>query len=821
VVQIRDHAVVAQHNLRPQPSPLVGRAAALLGLRERVVDEEVRLLTLTGTAGTGKTRLATALGEALLDAFEDGVWFVDLAPIDDPARVVPAIGRALGLRHQAGEHMGIDSLLSFLRAKRLLLVLDNLEHVLDAASDVGRLLDLCPQLQVVATSREPLRLRWERLYPVPPLRVPAAETLDPVDLIEVPAIQLFVQRARQVQPDFDLTSANGAVVAELCRRLDGLPLAIELAAARSRALPPQAILARLEDRLDLLVGGRRDEPLRHQTVRAALAWSHDLLTPAEQVLLRRLAVFVDGCTLDAVQSVCMLPGEPRVPALDGLESLLDKSLLKQDQVAGEPRFAMLETVRAYAHEMLEVSGEAAAVRDKHASYFAELAEAAARMLQGPHQMDWLARLDVEFANVREVVQRAIRRPESIEFGLRCASALWWYMHARGLYAEFRSLLAPLLANPAAEALPTLRGRTTRALGVADWGLGDYPRAMAEHQAALAILQPAGDPAAVCQTLIDIGVVAFSQADARVAADAFDQALRLARELGDDWMAAWALTFQGLLALNAADLGTAAARFEAALELRRGLGDLFGMAWAHNGLASVAQLRGDAAAAAPLYERALTMFRALGERPTIASMLDGLGDIALARGDVELARARFTETLALYREMDSQRGIGMTLERFAALAAAEGQFERALRLAGAAATLQGSIGGAIDFGAQARPTAWQAVARAQLGEVGADAAYVRGQTMPLDAALADAVAATGRAPQRARGTSDSPLTARELEVASLVARGSSNREIAAALVIGERTAESHVSNILVKLGLKTRVQLAAWAVARGIADGQIC
>ena len=809
-------------NLPAQPTSLIGREAEVAALRDRLVADGVRLLTLTGPAGTGKTRLALAVAGAAGAAFPDGRWLVDLTAVADPVGVLPAAVRVLGLR-VGGEPSAAERLRRALGEQRVLLVLDNAEHVLGAAPEVAALVDACPGLAVLVTSREPLRVRWERLHPVPPLG-PA------------PAVELFVQRARDVRPDFRLDAENEAAVAEVCRRLDGLPLAIELAAARSRALPPQAILVRLEHRLDLLVGGRRDEPERHQTARAALAWSHDLLSAAEQALFRRLGVFVSGCTPEAAAAVCDPAGDLPLDALDGLESLLAKSLLRQEEVAGEPRFGMLETVRSYALEALRASGELDATRRHHAACYAALTAAAEDGLRGPAQLDWLSRLDREHDNLRAALRWLTDRgaggdAAAAELGLQMGAALWWYWHVRGAYAEACALLDPLLALPpsgsAAGGGGLARARASSARAVMSWGLGDYAAAAAQQTAAVARLRALDDRRALAQSLIDVACVAISRGDAPGAGGALTEALDLARALDDGWRVAWALTFQGMLALSQGDLPAAWDRFEASLTVRRDLGDVFGIAWSSFGLASVARRRGDGAAARARYESCLVTFRALGERPTVASVLDGLGELAIDRGDFGEARERFAGSLALYREMGSTRGVGIALSGFAALAAAGWRAERAVRLAGAAAALHEAGGSAIELIRHRGAEDWLDEARRALGPARAAAVWADGRTLSADAAVAYALepeGAAGRPPRGARAPGRGapageagPLTAREREVARLVARGSSNRQIAETLVISERTAEAHLSNILSKLGLSTRVQLAAWAVGNRLAS----
>ena len=633
---------------------------------------------------------------------------------------------------------------------------------------------------------------------------------------------LFVRQARDVKPDFRLDADNGPTIAELCRRLDGLPLAIELAAARSRALPPGAILARLERRLDLLVGGRRDEPARHQTIRAALDWSYELLSPAEQVLFRCLGVFLGGFTVEAATEVYEQPAQGGVDVLDGLAALVDRGLIKQEELAGEPRFTLLETMRAYALEALETSGEAAATRWRHAEFYGRLVDTAAVELRGPDQMRWLECLDRELSNIRAALVWLTSQAEDVEairLGLRIGGSIWWYMHVRGTYVEVRDLLLPLLEASHSNAIDKhARAWAMGTVGVAAWGLGDYATARRLHFESLAQFRESGDLAGACQMLVDLSCDTVAQGDQSAAKAVTAEALELANAVGDEWMSAWALTFQGMLAIAEGDLAGAKTRFDSALRLRRQIGDLFGQAWASHGLASVERIRGDAAAARPLYEDALITFRALGERPTVASILDGLGELALAERDFGEARTRFGEGLALYREMDSRRGIGIAISGFAAVAAAQGQPERAVRLAGAATALHQAGGGAIQLIQPPGSSAWLDDARRALGDPAAASAWASGLSLSVDDAIDEALADAPSAPTRTEPSRrEMPLTPREQEVARLVAQGASNRRIAEVLVIGERTAEAHVSNILAKLGLETRVQLAAWTVAHGLAD----
>jgi predicted ATPase/DNA-binding CsgD family transcriptional regulator len=819
----RWEVIGALTNLAPPSASLVGRAQELAAIRQRLLEPDGRLLTLSGTAGTGKTRLAVATGIQLVDAFVDGVWFVDLVPVSDVPGVLPAIARTLGLRGAELDLSTDESLRLYLADKHALLVIDNCEHVLGAAPRLAELLDACPRLTILATSREPLRVRRERVHPISPLPTPPRDgSADLEALRRVPAVELFIQRATEVHPEFGLTTQNALALAELCRRLDGLPLALELAAARTRTLPPAAILARLESRFDLLRGGRRDDPQRHQTLRAALAWSHELLTDAEKTIFRRLAVFAGGCSLESAEAVCDPARELDAPVLDLLEALLDKSLLKQEESAGEPRFSMLDSIRAFALAELDASGEADAIRMQLGEHLADLVALAAVELEGPRQLGWLARLDREIPNIRASLQFLAAQASggdhhATDVGLRLGGDLWWWMHARGTYAETRDLVLPLVQGSAEFPPSVARGRAIAGISVAAWGLGDFSTALREAEQSFRIAEAVGDEPGACQALINVACEGVSMGDFVSGREAATDALQRAQALGNEWKIAWSLTFLGMLDLAQGDPDASAMNFDAALRLRQRIGDLFGEAWASNGLASVAMLRGDAAQAQQRFEHALDIFRQLGERPTMATILDALGQVALGRGELSLARQRFEETLVLYREMDSRRGIGIALHGLARVAAADGNSSLAVRLAGAASAAHAAGGSAIELIRTTGPMEeWLERAREQLGREAAEAAWEAGRATPVEQAVAEALAAQ---PVPRRSTTDRsagmPLTAREREVARLVAQGASNRQIAEALVIGERTAEAHVSNMLAKLGLSTRVQLATWAVARGL------
>src|SRR5215204_5303846 len=472
------------NNLPVQPTPLVGREREIREVAERVRSEEVRLITLTGPGGTGKTRLGLQAAADVLEEFSDGVFFVALATITEPEFVASTIALALGVKESAEQSL-MKSLKNYLRDKRLLLVLDNFEQVLEGAPLVGELLGACPKMKVLAKSRIPLRLYGEQEYLVRPLALPDPKVMPLLEVLtQYEAVRLFVQRARAVKADFKVTNDNAPAVAEICARLDGLPLAIELAAARTRVLPPQKMLERLGNRLKLLKGGPRDLPTRQQTLRGTIDWSYELLEEEEKILFGRLSVFSGGRTLEAIEEICDPEGE--LEALEGVESLLEKSLLRQEEgVEGEPRFVMLETVHEYAREKLQESGEEQEIKRAHAHYFLTLAEEADPELKGPDQLEWFERLEAEHDNIRAALSWALERNEA-ELALRLGGALWWFWLVRGYHSEGRRWLEEALATDERRS-PEVRAMALAGAGALALEQGDLDRAQEACEAGLEVL----------------------------------------------------------------------------------------------------------------------------------------------------------------------------------------------------------------------------------------------------------------------------------------------------------------------------------------------
>ncbi len=826
------------NNLPAQPTPLIGREHEIAGVQALLLRAEVRLVTLTGPGGTGKTRLGLQVAANVMDDFTDGVYFVNLAPIRNSSLIASTIATTLDVRESGGKPL-LEVLKDYLREKQSLLLLDNFEQVVEAATLLSDLLATAPRLKILVTSREALRLRGEHEFPVPPLSLPDTRHLPPLErLSQYSAVELFIQRARAAKPDFVVTNENAPAVAEICYRLDGLPLAIELAAARIKALPPQLMLSRLENRLKWLTGGARDLPARQQTLRSAIAWSYDLLTPAEQTLFRCLSVLVGGCTVEVVEAVCNQPSPASgggqgwgLDVLDGLESLVGKSLLMPPSlVAGEARYSMLATIREYAWEQLLESGEADTLRRRHANFFLSLAEASAEKLRGAEQGVWLERLEAEHDNLRAALAWALERHE-VEPALRFGAALGRFWDVRGYLSEGRQWLQQVLevgrVQLAQSASAEYRTRYGRALNQASWlawRQGDYASARAFSEEGLTLCRELGDKRGVAFALINLGRVALNQGDYATARALLEQSPTLCRELDDKWGMAFALNNLGFVASNQGDSATARALYEQSLALCRELGDKRGVAFVLNSLGNVALNQGDYATARTLFEESLTLGRELGDKRGVAQSLNDLGLVALNQGDYATARALLEQSLTLRRELGDKRGVAHSLVGFGRLALTQGQSQRAAKLSGVVEALLAAIGARLGRPEGPIHTDTIAAARAQLDEATFNAAWDEGHAMMMEQAIEYAL--TEPVPHREEMPALSPrqatkkefggLTTREREVATLIAQGRSNREIADALVLSERTIEGHVGNILSKLGFAARAQIAAWAVEKGLA-----
>jgi predicted ATPase/class 3 adenylate cyclase len=722
--------VATQNNLPIQLTSFIGREKEIAEIKQSI--NEHRLVTLTGAGGSGKTRLSLQVASELLEQFQDGVFFVALAPITNPGLVSSTVAQSLGITEAAGKSI-IEGLKDFLQSKSLLLVLDNFEQVISAAPLVAELLIAGSQLKVLVTSREGLRVRGEHEYFVPPLEIPNLAQLPSLEtLTQYTAVALFIQRAQAVKQDFRLTNETAPTVAEICYRLDGLPLAIELAAARIKLLPPKAMLARLERRLEFLTSSARDLPARQRTLRDAIAWSYDLLNEDEQKLFQRVSVFVGGCTFDAIEAVSE---DHSTHVLDLLGSLLDKSLLREmEDRIGEPRFIMLELLREFGLEQLLTSREGETIRLRHANFFLGLAEQAEVKLESAEQVEWINRMEEEHDNLRAALEWSKGAEGAGEICLRLAGTLGLFWEARGYFSEGRERLSAILSTDIARGKTAARAKLLARAAELAYRQSDYAATVEFAEESLAIGREVGDKPGTASVLIKLANAATEAGDYATASGYLEEALTIWQELGDKHGIARALISLGWAALRPGDYQLANARLEQALAISRELEDTRSIAFELSGLGEVALRQGDYARATQLLEESLELRRQLGNKWGVGVSLGTLGWVAIYEGDWKRAIARLGESLDVRQEIGDKGGSAWCLERLAEVAMAQGKPERAVRLLSAASALRISIGSVIDPVDQPEYKNRRSALRAELGEEQFAIVWDEGRAMTLEQAI---------------------------------------------------------------------------------------
>ena len=736
-------SVPSPSNMPVQRTAFIGRVGEVASLRQLLSRGDVRLVTLTGPGGIGKTRLAVQVVTEMGNSFPGGVCFVSLSAVSGNESMNRAIGQAIGLREIPGQSSQ-ESLKEYVRGltQPLLLLLDNFEHLLSAGSDVADLLTLNPNLKVLVTSQALLHIYGEHELPVPALATPDLRSVPsaPEALSRFAAVALFLERAKAVKHDFTLTKENATAVATICSRLDGLPLAIELAASRVKLLSPTAMLTRLESSLNLLTGGARDLPARQQTLRGTLNWSYSLLNAAEQSLFRRLSVFTGGCTLEAVEAVCDTKGDLGFDVLDGMASMMNKSLIQQLGGVAADRFLMLSMIREYAQERLAESGEEFVTRRAHAAYYIVLGEECGGELST--HPEWLDRFDLEHQNFREALEFLIRTADA-DWGMRLGAALFHFWETREHFAESRAFLERLLHVPGAVQLK-MRARLLFYTGVLAGSQGDFDSAQKLHGESLKACRDLQDHRGVAVALNALGVTARDRGDLDTACSLFEQCVATWRELGSSIETARALSNLANVVRLQGNNARAHALYDECLAIFHAAGDSTGVAWTLNYLGDLVQESVDSVASRSYYEQSLSAFQQLGDGWGMASVLSDLARLSAAQGQHQHAETLYGESIRIFRDLGHKRGIARVLECFAVGAAAQSRPQQALRLAGAAAAVRQRIGTPLIPAEQSRLEKKLEPARNMLTHAADLEAWSSGWEMSLEEAVQEVLGTKGSA-----------------------------------------------------------------------------
>jgi predicted ATPase/DNA-binding CsgD family transcriptional regulator len=801
---------VEQDNLPAELNSFVGRRLQVEQLR--VLLPSTRLLTLTGAGGVGKTRLARRVASEVLDDYPDGVWWVDLAPLSNARLVARAVAAALGIREQPRRSL-VETISDALHRSKLLLILDNCEHLLTACAELLiRLLERCPRVSIIATSRERLGLPGECVWRVPTLSSPDTRSIQPASGVRhYEAVELFVDRAKLLDTTFELTDQNATHVARLCSHLDGIPLAIELAAARTEILSVDEILERLDDRFRLLTRRGRTSVPRQQTLQSAIDWSHALLSPMEQAVFRRLAVFAGGWSLDAAEFVCAGEGIRCSDVLDLLAQLVAKSLVIADTRESRVRYSSLETIRQYSRAKLSESGETERVRGAHRDWYLDLAERAGPELLGPGQLRMLDRLELEHDNLRTALQFCQLDPAGSDAAVRFVAALGRFWHWRGHVTEGCDWFARVLSRPGGTA--AVRSTAYWQAAMLEWrnANNEVARGLAEQSIALGRTTDATD--VLANALRYHACISLALRDVPTAEASIEECVAIARAGGHRRNLAYALGFMGFLRYLQGELRLARHLLEEAAAIARGSAEEITVSNTLVQLGGVVAAEGDLARASRIFEEALMIGRRLQFRDGIADALVGLGDVALAKGDRAAASARYREGLDNYVQAGERLPQAGVLERCGGVCVLEQDFATAARLFGAAEAASELTSASIPPRPETQHQRDLSLVKSALGEPSFAMCMNEGRALGLEGAVTLARQVFDRPPRpwpQPACTADLVLSGRERHVLRLLARGYTNRHIADELVIGVRTVETHVERILRKLSVDNRAQAMLWA-----------